>query len=419
MTLKDLIERRSAVEADMRGLYDAAEAANEDLTGEKLDKWNTLKSELDDLKGKEARARERDALDRKADGKPVGQRGDANGETVFGLTHEQRLADYQKATTGQDASGLSVGRAVCGMVTGSWEGAEAERRIMGTSPGAVGGFLMPEPISANVIDLARNRAVLVQAGALTIPMASKNLRIVQIVTDPTAQWRGEGQEIDESDGEFAALNLTAHSLAALVRVNAELLDDVPMFAATLDMQLAAALALKLDYAGLYGTGAGMPLGLRGTPGVNEQSMGDNGAVPTDYDKFLDLIAAIETSNGSPDTLVWAPRDKNTMAKLVTGITSDKTKLALPADFAALRKLVSNQVSITETQGSATGVCSSAFMGGFSNMALAIRQNITIEASRQAGDTFAKNQVHVRAIMRADVAVYRPNQFGRLIGIKVS
>ena len=418
MKLKDLIERRSAVEAEMRGLYDAAETAKEDLAGEKLDKWNTLKTELDDLKGKEARAIERDALDRKAEGKPIEDRGEADGETVFGLTREQRTADYLKATTGQDADGLSVGRAVRGMITGNWEGAEAERRVMGTTPGASGGFLMPDPISANVIDLARNRTVLIQAGALTIPMAAKNLRIVKIVQDPSAAWRDEGDAITESDGEFEAISLTAHSLAALVRVNAELLDDVPTFAATLDMQLAAALALKLDYAGLYGDGVGQPLGLRHTDDVNEQTMGTNGAVPSDYDKFLDLIADIEADNGSPDTLVWAPRTKNTMAKIVTGITSDKTKLAPPADIAALGKLVSNQVSVTETQGS-SNVASTVFMGGFANMAIAIRQNITIEASRVSGTTFENNQVHVRAIMRADVAVYRPNHFGRLIGVTAS
>ena len=40
----------------------------------------------------------------------------------------------------------------------------------------------------------------------------------------------------------------------LCRVNAELLDDVPSFASTLDGILSASIAVKLDYAGLYGTG---------------------------------------------------------------------------------------------------------------------------------------------------------------------
>ena len=72
-------------------------------------------------------------------------------------------------------------------------------------------------------------------------MTGPTLRVVRIVADPTAKWRAEGDVINESDGEFDAINLTAYSMAALVRVNAELLDDVPTFAATLDMQLSAAL----------------------------------------------------------------------------------------------------------------------------------------------------------------------------------
>jgi HK97 family phage major capsid protein len=241
------------------------------------------------------------------------------------------------------------------------------------------------------------------------------LTVVRVLSDPTAQWRGEGQAIDESDGTFGALNLHAHSLAALVRINNELLDDVPTFAATLDNQLASALALKLDYEALYGNGVGRPLGLRNTDGVNEESMGSNGAAQADYDKILDLLQDIEEDNGSPTTLIHSPRTKTKLAKLVSGISGDLTKLMPPADYAALTKLVSNQVSTTETQGN-SGVASTTFIGGFNNMAFAIRQNITIEASRQADDTFSKNQTHVRAIMRADVAIYRPSQFGRLIGI---
>lgn len=415
MKLSEIIERRAAVDAEMTAIYDGAETAGEDLAGEKLEKWNALKTERDELRAKEDRARTRDELDRKADAKAIENRGTGEGETVFGLTREQRMADYVNRTTGETVDGLSVGRAVRGILTGDWQGAEAERRTMGTTPGAAGGFLMPAPISANLIDLARNAAVLVAAGALTAPMPSKNLRVVKIVTDPTANWRAEGQTITESDGAFEGMDLTAHSLAALVRVNAELLDDVPSFAATLDNMLAASLGLKLDAAGLYGNGSGQPLGLRNTDGVKEQSMGTNGAIPADYDKFLDLIRDVELANGAPDTLVWSPRSKNTMAKIVTGIASDKTKLAPAADFAALRKLASNQVSVTETQGS-SNVASTAFVGGFANMAFAMRQQIQIEASRVSGTAFEKNQVMVRAILRADVAVYRPAMFGRLIGI---
>ena len=115
-------------------------------------------------------------------------------------------------------------------------------------------------------------------------------------------------------------------------------------------------------------------------------------------------------------MVFNPTVKNTLAKIKTGITSDLTKLEPPADYVALRKLVSTQLPIDEVQGNSSD-CSTAFIGDFSNMAIALRQNITIEASRQSSDVFTKNQVHVRAIMRADIAILRGDHFGRLIGIR--
>lgn len=351
----------------------------------------------------------------RAEAAPIEQRGTDEGVSVFGLTPEQRMAQFHERTTGEPTAGLSAGRAICGMVTGRWQDAEAERRTMATTTGTSGGFLIPAPIASGLLDLARNRTVVIQAGARTIPMAGQNLSVVQILSDPTAAWRAEGATITESDGSFGTINLKAHSLAALVRINNELMDDATMFAEALDMQLAAALALKLDYAALYGTGVGMPLGLRNCTDVNEESMGADGAAQTSYDDPLDLIQSIEEANGTPTTVVMAPRTKIKLAKLVTGIASDKTKLVPPAEWTALRRLTSNQVSITEVQGNSS-VASTMFMGGFESMAVAIRQDITIETSRQADTAFAKNQTLVRAIMRCDTAIFRPSHFGRLIGI---
>jgi HK97 family phage major capsid protein len=414
MNIRKILSRRDEIRTELRNILDAAPDGT--LAPDAEARAAQLETEAEALNVAERRAGLLADLDQRAEAKPLEQRGaDDDGASVFGLKPEQRMAQYVERTTGEPTAGLSVGRVVRGLVTGKWDGADAERRAMGTTIGTAGGYLIPEPISANITDLARNASVVVRAGALTIPMANQHLRVVEVLTDPTAAWRAEGAAITESEGTFGALNLTAHSLAAMVRVNNELIDDAPMFAATLDQQLAAILALKLDYAALLGTGAGMPQGLRHCSGVNEVSMGANGLAMANYDNVLDLIQAIEEDNGAPTVAVMAPRTRTKLAKLVTGITSDLTKLVPPAEYTALRRLVSNQVSITETQGS-SGVASTMFLGDFSQMALAIRQGITVEATRVADDAFSKNQTLVRAIMRADVAVFRPGHFGRLIGI---
>ena len=197
MRLTDIVARIAAVETELRGLYDAAEQRNEDLTGEQLEKWNALTAELDTLRQKEARARQRDALDRDAPGRTIEGRGSEHDFSPLGLRPEQRCADYVRQTTGFDCSHLSVGRLVAGMITGRWNDSEREQRTMGTTGGAAGGFLVPTPVSANIIDLARNSSVLIRAGAGTIPMASKCSRSRKCLSDPQPTWRGEGASITE------------------------------------------------------------------------------------------------------------------------------------------------------------------------------------------------------------------------------
>ena len=404
MTLREILARRATLAVELRALDPAADATPARMA--------EIETELAGMTTRQRQLALIDEVDRTGPAAPVET---PAGETAYALTREQRMADWHKGTTGNDTAGLSAGRYIAGMLTGKWKGAEAEQRVMASNSSTTGGFMIPDPISANIIDLIRSNSGLIQAGALTIPMIGPNLTVVKIVTDPTSAFRGEGQAITESDGSFAALNLRAYSVAALVRINNELLDDVPAFGATLDGMIAGSMALKMDNAALYGTGAGQPQGLRTYTGMAEESMGANGAALTDYDPFLTLMQTVQEANGNPDTVIFAPRTSIKLAKLKTGIASDLTKLTPPAAFAAWRKIVSNQVSKVETQGSSS-VASTAFIGGFSNVAFAIRQGITIEATRVADDTFAKNQTLVRAVGRFDIAVLRPDQLGRLIGI---
>jgi HK97 family phage major capsid protein len=165
LKLKDVEARLGTVETEMRTIYDGAETAGEnDLTGEKLEKWTTLKTERADLKAKQTRAKERDELDRKDPGRSVTEK---RADDAWGLTREQRMADYVKRTTGADCEGLSLGRGIAAHLTGNWRGAEAEHRVMGSTIGSTGGFFVPDPVSANVIDLVRNVSVLSAAGAPT------------------------------------------------------------------------------------------------------------------------------------------------------------------------------------------------------------------------------------------------------------
>lgn len=417
MTLREILARRDAIRVELRSINEAHPDGA--LPAEVQDRVTAIETEAATLNATEQRLALQDDLDRRAAANPVEPtRRESRGAPVLrpgevvGLLPEQRMSDI----VGAPAEPLSLGRMIRGHLLGDWSGADGERRAMGEATGAAGGFYVPDTLSATTIDLVRNTAILTRAGALTIPVGGGTTTFVRVLTDPSGQWRTEGEEIDETEGSYAPVTVKPVSLAALVRVSVELLDDVPAFAGQIESQISAALALELDRVGLFGAGASSePLGLYGVTGPTDISMGTNGAAPTDYDEWLDAIQALETINANPVTTVYNPRTKRTLAGLVTGISGDKTKLPPPAEFLALNRLVSTQIPNTLTHGSAT-TASVAFVGDFSQMAVAVRQNIVIEASRHAGDTFAKGQVLVRAMMRCDIAHMRPTHFARIKGI---
>lgn len=413
MKLSDKLKaKRAAVSEEMRGLVDAAAGERRDLAPEERTRFDALKAEKDRLAQSIGDAEAAEDEDRSAEGRDIGTGTLPEGE-VRALLPEQRMA----ALVPHEGPALSLRSLLRGQIFGDWSGAENERRAMGENTGALGGFLVPSSLSATVIDLARAKTVLVPAGALTINMPTAEMTVVKVKTDPTPHARPEHGAITESAPTFEPIRLRAHVVAALVRISVELLEDAPQAAQTVENTIAAALALEVDRLGLFGNGTTEPRGLLNTEGLGLVSMGTNGATPADYDAYLDAIAAIETANGTPGAVIMSPRTKRTLSGLKTGISGDKTSLVPPAEFTALRRLVSNQVPTNLAQGTAPNT-SASVVGDFAQMAFAMRTNLMMEATRTGGsDTFAKMEVLIRAYLRMDVAVFRPAHFAKIAGIK--
>src|SRR5258706_11033563 len=97
--LSEIKGRISQVETELRSLYDTAAEKKEDLTGESLERWNTLDAELVSLREQQSRAERRDEIDRNSQGRNLENRGEdqSQGVSVFGLTREQRMSQYVAA----------------------------------------------------------------------------------------------------------------------------------------------------------------------------------------------------------------------------------------------------------------------------------------------------------------------------------
>ncbi|MCA1572705.1 MAG: phage major capsid protein [Chloroflexi bacterium] len=330
------------------------------------------------------------------------------------LKREDRLAD--RVRTGEPGAGVGFGPWLRAVVTGDWGGIDAETRAMSIGTPGAGGYLVPEPLSARIIDKARNNAAVMRAGATTIPMESNSLAIARVAGDPTAAWKVENAAATASDLTFERVDFTARTLVSIAKMSVELAEDAEVEDTTEDA-LSAALSLELDRAALRGSGtAPEPRGVRNQTGVTIQSQGVNGAALTNYDPLSTAVQTIRENNQEPNAYIAAPRTIGALDRL-----KDTTNQPLrpPPSVEDLRAYSSAQVPINLTHGTAT-TASEIYVADWSDLLIGVRRQITVEVSRQAADgtegAFTNLQVWVRAYLRADVQLAQPKAFAVITGV---
>ncbi|HET8903654.1 MAG TPA: phage major capsid protein [Saccharospirillum sp.] len=321
------------------------------------------------------------------------------------------LAKNEPMATGFNTSRFDLGdvvkQAVFGNEASGFDAEFAATNEIGTP--SLGGYTVPEVLSSQIIDRARNQSRVIQAGAMTVPMQSSTLKMAKLNSDPQGYWRAENAAITESDLVFDQVTFEAKALAALVRVSIELMEDSPNFSQLLEESLSAALALELDRVALMGSGTGSePLGVFNATGI--QGI-DLDAALTGYGPMSQAVTAVKNQNAEPGAFVLAPRTEGELDQLVD---SQGQPLRPPRSVADREQLTTNQVPTNLGVGTNE---SAVFVGDWRNLMIGMRTNLIIEATRAGdADTFGKMQVLVRAYMRADIQLARPEHFAVIRGI---
>ncbi len=318
-----------------------------------------------------------------------------------GLRPDQRMSDHVRREHPEDASTygeLEIGRLMRAMVTGAKT--DLERRALAEGSDSAGGFTVPTVTASQLIDLMRARSVAVQAGATTFPLVSDQTVIAKLASDPVPAWRNENANIAESDPTFSSVTLAPKSLAVLVKVSRELVEDSANLAVELPRILAAAMAQEWDRVALLGSGtAPEPLGIANTPGINTTAL--SGAL-TGYAPFVTARTSLLSANHAPTAIIAHPRDEGALAGLVA---SDLQPLMAPRQISDIPMLTSTAIP---TDGGTGTDESSIFMGDFSRLILGLRSDIRIEIVREL---FAgAHQLGFIAHMRGDIAVSHPEAF---------
>jgi HK97 family phage major capsid protein len=315
------------------------------------------------------------------------------------LTRSQSFADL----AGRSATDGEFGEYVRALAYG-------DTRAMSEGVDANGGFLVPTLYSASVLDLARNQARVMQAGAQVVPLGSDDVRVAKLVKDPSPTWRNEASAIATDDLNIGEVRFQAKSLAVLVKASWELAEDAQNFGSVLRNSLAQAFAVKLDAAALYGSGtAPEPRGVKHTPGIQTTFLGANGAAIT-WDPLINAVQSIRTANFSPSGIIHAERTEAALSSL-----KDNTGqyLAAPAYVADVPRYATGQVPTDLTRGTATNATDS-YVGDWSMLGIGVRTQFELKVLRERyADT---GEIGFVGWLRADVQVMRPEAFHIVSGI---
>ena len=280
------------------------------------------------------------------------------------------------------------------------------RMDLTSSDNSLGGFLVPERLSGSIIDLARAKSVLMEAGTRTVVMDSDNLTIPKLEADATVATKTQNSAFTASNMTFGARRLSTSTAGSLVKMSRELYEDAgDMVAMQLESFLSSALATQVDAWGLDGTGSAQPLGLTGRDIHTTGSIGQ-----PDWADLSTAATAVRVSNHIPAVAIMHPSCYGALAEIETGDGTNAARgwLNAPPTLKDTRFLQSTNCPVAKL-----------VIGDFSRYLMGVRTGARVEASTEAGDAFANHQVWLKITMRFDFITLDDTAFELLTGITIA
>ena len=285
-----------------------------------------------------------------------------------------------------------------------------------------GNLVETELDDARFIEIFRNAAMVIQAGAQTLTGLVGNLDIPKQLTGSTdgtnTYWVAEGADPGEIDATFGLLQIRPKTLGAwMVSTRLMLLQssiDIEQF---MRRELAINVALGVDRAAIMGTGTNdEPLGILNTPGVNAITNGANGA-PLNWPRAVQYETKIATANADVGSMGWLgnARTRGELKSTEKFAGTSGQTIWMDRSNAPGEGLVngypyycSNSVPGNLTKGTGTDL-SALIFGKWSELFFAEWGNTEILANPY-GSQYLSGGIQIRILHTCDIGVRHPECF---------
>lgn len=333
------------------------------------------------------------------------------------------LEDYQKD--------FSFMRAIKAISTGDWTGCGFEKEVFqnvqtrttmtaGSDP--TGGYIVPNELLGDFIELLLARVAVAQMGATVLPgLQGAPVEIPKQTGGATAYWVGETDSITESNLTFGQISMTPKSVAALVKLSNRLIRmSNPSAEAMVRRDIQNRIALAIDLACLTGSGvANEPIGIANTTGINTVALGTSGA-SLSWDDLREMEYQLELDNAAFGKLgfIFHPVIRTKLLRLKTAQYSGDTGgeyIVTPTSESDLATWIGHpystttQIPINLTKGSNSD-CTYVFYGNWEEFLIGMWGGLEIMASQETSTAFQTNQTWIRIIQDVDLAVRHPESF---------
>lgn len=312
-----------------------------------------------------------------------------------------------------------------------WESAMGEGKAMTAGTGSTGGYLVPDQVSNELLEVREAQSVL-RGLFSSLQVTSDTLRIATVTGGLTAGWVAELAEKPISDLAFGEISTNVFQKAGMAVASNQLLKDANR---SLDRLIYRDLAKRLvaleEAAFINGSGTGQPRGILQTSGIQTQAA--TGAVDPliVYDAILAAIGKVYTEYyGAPNAIVLHPRTwawliaaRNADGVFYLGVPGDDKRTAAdnPPGFSqnpfyrgTLFGLPVYTSPHIPTNGGAGTNESTIIVGEFSEGLILDREGITLDSSEHV--YFTSNQTIFRAEDRVGFTAARyPKAFVAVSG----
>lgn len=267
------------------------------------------------------------------------------------------------------------------------------QRDLTAGTNADGGFTVATELMADsFIDILRNRAVVMRAGATMMSGLVGNIAIPRQSGAATAYWVAENSAPTESQQTLAQVAMSPKTVGAFTDISRRLLIQSSIdVEAMVRRDLAAVIALAIDSAALYGTAANnQPRGLRNQSGINTR---DFAATNPTFAELVGMESEVAIDNADVGNMVYLlnPAQRGAL-KTTEKATGTAQFVWEPGNTVnGYRTEVSNQV-----------LAGDVWFGNFADLLVGFWSGLDLMVDPYTGST--AGTVRVVALQDCDIAV---------------